>query len=249
MVMALMTKSYSTPTFRPLYEQIKILITQSLVAGEWAPGDVIPSEQELASRFKVSQGTVRKAIDELAAENILVRRQGKGTFVATHAEEYAQYHFLRIVEFTGKKEIPVSELLSCQRGKADNEVAEHLDLARGAPVIELRRLLRFSDEPVILDEIYLSAVLFKGLDETVINEYSGTLYSLYETRFTTRIIRAEERLRAVAANPTVDGLLGVSAGAPLLSIERIAYTYGDKPVEWRVSRCDTSKHCYLNEIG
>jgi GntR family transcriptional regulator len=244
-----MTKSHSTPTFRPLYEQIKILITQSLVAGEWRPGEVIPSELELASRFKVSQGTVRKAIDELAAENILVRRQGKGTFVATHAEEHAQYHFLRIVETTGKKEIPVSEVLHCQRGKADAVVAERLELKRGAPVVTLRRVLRFSGEPVILDDIYLSAAIFKGLSESILNEYDGTLYNLYEMRYGTRIIRAEERIQAVMPDADAQQLLGVSATTPLLNIERIAYTYGDKPVEWRISRCETSKHCYLNEIG
>jgi GntR family transcriptional regulator len=65
----------------PLYQQIKALITQSLQSGEWKPGELIPSEVELANRFKVSQGTVRKAIDELAAENLVMRKQGKGTFV------------------------------------------------------------------------------------------------------------------------------------------------------------------------
>src|SRR5204862_8254338 len=79
------------PAFSPLYQQIKALMTQRLQAGEWRPGEAIPSELELAARFKVSQGTVRKAIDELAAENLLVRRQGKGTFVATHAEETIQF--------------------------------------------------------------------------------------------------------------------------------------------------------------
>jgi len=79
------TGSVGTPAFSPLYQQIKVLILQSLQSGEWKPGDVIPSEMDLAARFRVSQGTVRKAIDELAAENLVVRRQGKGTFVATHA--------------------------------------------------------------------------------------------------------------------------------------------------------------------
>ena len=74
-------------TFSPLYQQIKALILGSLQAGEWKPGEAIPSENDLAARFKVSQGTVRKAIDELASENLLVRRQGKGTFVATHHED------------------------------------------------------------------------------------------------------------------------------------------------------------------
>ena len=81
------------PAFSPLYQQIKGLILQGLENGEWKPGEAIPSEMELALRFRVSQGTVRKAIDELAAENLVVRRQGKGTFVATHAERHVQYRF------------------------------------------------------------------------------------------------------------------------------------------------------------
>src|ERR1700736_4170987 len=91
-----------TPSFRPLYEQIKILLTQSLVAGEWKPGEAIPSEIELAARFRVSQGTVRKAIDELASEHILVRRQGKGTYVASHNEPSYQYRFLRVTPDSGE---------------------------------------------------------------------------------------------------------------------------------------------------
>jgi len=244
-----MTKSHSTPTFRPLYEQIKILITQSLVAGEWHPGEAIPSELELANRFKVSQGTVRKAIDELAAENILIRRQGKGTFVATHTEEHTQYHFLRMVEVNGKKEEPLNEVLSCKRIKADSDIADRLELKRGSPVVVLRRLLRLSGEPVILDDIWLSATLFKGLSESMIGEYDGTLYSLYETRYGTRIIRAEERIQAVAADASITELLNVPAATPLLDIHRIAYTYGDKPVELRASKCNTRHHCYLNELG
>ncbi|MBS4099102.1 MAG: GntR family transcriptional regulator [Sulfuricella sp.] len=244
-----MTKSHSTPTFRPLYEQIKILITQSLVAGEWSPGEAIPSELELANRFKVSQGTVRKAIDELAAENILIRRQGKGTFVATHSEEHTQYHFLRIVENNGKKEAPLNQVLYCKRGKADSDIADRLELKRGSPVVMMRRLLRLSGEPVILDDIWVSATLFKGISESMINEYEGTLYSLYESRYGTRIIRAEERIQAIPADAPTAELLNVAVGAPLLDIGRIAYTYGDKPVELRVSRCNTKHHSYLNELG
>ena len=91
-----------TPAFSPLYQQIKTLILQSLQAGEWKPGEAIPSETELAARFRVSQGTVRKAIDELAAENLLIRRQGKGTFVATHVEQQVQYRFLKLVPDSGE---------------------------------------------------------------------------------------------------------------------------------------------------
>ncbi|MDP2879563.1 MAG: GntR family transcriptional regulator, partial [Sulfuricella sp.] len=180
---------------------------------------------------------------------ILVRRQGKGTFVATHAEEHAQYRFLRIVELNGKKESPVGEVLHCERIKADSTAAERLGLKRGAPVLMVRRLLRFSGVPVILDDICLSAVLFKGLNDTLIDEFEGTLYSLYESRYSTRIIRAEERVRAVTADEATASLFGIPPNAPLLDIGRVAYTYGDQPVEWRVSRCNTQHHCYLNDLG
>ena len=119
-----MMQVQASPSFRPLYEQIKILLTQSLIAGEWRPGESIPSEIELASRFRVSQGTVRKAIDELAADNILVRRQGTGTFVATHAEA----HVRLVVAVVAHRlfEIQVREM-------AVRIVFVEIDIERGLP--------------------------------------------------------------------------------------------------------------------
>ena len=110
-----------TPAFSPLYQQIKGLILQSLEAGEWKPGEAIPSEMELAARFRVSQGTVRKAIDELAAENLVVRRQGKGTFVATHAEHHVRYRFLKLMPDSGDRDAegPATRtILECKRVRA-----------------------------------------------------------------------------------------------------------------------------------
>src|SRR5512145_496390 len=121
-----MSKPLPAPAFRPLYEQIKILLTQSLVAGEWKPGEAIPSEIELAGRFRVSQGTVRKAIDELASEHILVRRQGKGTYVASHSGPSYQYRFLRVMPDSGEKLHPHSVFVDLRKGKASAEVARAL---------------------------------------------------------------------------------------------------------------------------
>src|SRR6187397_840245 len=128
-------KKAEAPSFRPLYEQIKILLTQSLVAGEWKPGEAIPSEMDLAARFRVSQGTVRKAIDELAADNLLVRRQGKGTFVATHNEDRVQFRFLRLLPDDGDVHPHVSRLLECRRLRAPAEIARQLDLKPADPVV------------------------------------------------------------------------------------------------------------------
>lgn len=239
----------SAPSFRPLYDQIKILLTQSLIAGEWHPGESIPSEMDLATRFGVSQGTVRKAIDELAAENILVRKQGKGTFVATHSEERMQFRFLRILADTGDTEYPESEVVDCKRGKASAEIAKAIELRPGAPVHVIKRVLSFGGRPIIFDEIVLSANLFKGLAAQRLNEFEGSVYSFFEVRYGLRMIRAEERLTAVAANEEAASRLGVETGAPLLCVDRIAFTYGDKPVEWRRGLCRTDGYSYFNEIA
>jgi GntR family transcriptional regulator len=244
-----MPKSAPTPSFRPLYEQIKILLTQSLVAGEWKPGEAIPSEFELASRFRVSQGTVRKAIDELASENILMRRQGKGTFVASHNEPSYQYRFLRITPDNGERQQPQNLFFGLERGKASDEVARALGIKPGSPVMGFKRVMSFGAKPAILDEIVLAPNQFPGLTLAELEEFHGSVYSFYESVFGVRMIRAEERLRAVAADTMASAHLKVAAGTPLLCVDRIAFTYGDKPVEWRRGLCATDGYSYFNELN
>ncbi len=243
-----MNELVSSPSFQPLYQQIKALITQRLIAGEWAPGVAIPSEMDLAARFGVSQGTVRKAIDELAAENILIRRQGKGTFVATHNEDKVKLRFLRLVAADGSKELLDNQLLSCERSKASANVARMLEIRTGSAVIAVDRLLVFSGKPLILDRIVLPAAPFKGVTADRINAFNGSMYRMYETQLGIRMVRAEERLTAVGADAEVASVLGVRLGTPLLSIERVSYTYGDKPMEWRLGLCLTEDHHYLNHL-
>lgn len=248
---SIMTAQISTdsPTFSPLYRQIKGLMLQALDNGEWRPGEVIPSETELATRFNVSQGTVRKAIDEMAAENLLVRRQGKGTFVATHNDPRAFFRFLKLVPLSGEIEPARSVPLECWRAKAGQEAAHVLGLKSGDPIIIVRRLLEFSEKPVVVDEIYLPGEIFSGLSLDILKESQVSLYSLFEAKFGVRMIRAEERLRAVAADRATAEMLRVPEGTPLLSAERISYTYGDRPVEWRRGLYSTAGHCYLNELS
>ncbi|NMF98555.1 GntR family transcriptional regulator [Aromatoleum toluolicum] len=238
-----------SPTFSPLYRQIKGLILQALESGEWRPGQVIPSEQELASRFSVSQGTVRKAIDEMAAENLLVRKQGKGTFVASHNDPRALFRFLRLVPMDGDLAHPQSVPMDCWRAKAGQEASRMLGIEQGEPIIIVRRLLRFAQKPVVIDEIYLPGEIFHGLTLEVLQSWNGSLYSLFETRFGLRMIRAQERIRAVAADRSTSETLRVQEGTPLLSVERVTYTYGDKPVEWRRGLYSTAEHFYLNELN
>ncbi|MCX7173145.1 MAG: GntR family transcriptional regulator [Proteobacteria bacterium] len=247
----MLQESHSSPTFSPLYRQIKSLILQGLESGEWRPGEAIPSETELAVRFGVSQGTVRKAIDEMAAENLLIRRQGKGTYVASHndADQRAKFRFLRLIPESGTLDSPQSQPLEFWRAKAGQEASRILGIKLGAPITIIRRLLKFAAKPVVIDEIYLPGEVFVGLSLEMLQEHRGSFYGLLESQFGVRMIRAEEHLRAVAADRANAALLAVAEGTPLLSVERVSYTYGDRPVEWRRGLYLTAEHYYLNELG
>ena len=240
----------ASPAFSPLYQQIKALMVRELQAGTWRPGEAIPSETELAARFKVSQGTVRKAIDELATENLLVRRQGRGTFVATHAEQTTQYRFLRLQPDDGVTDGGTQRrFIDCRRLRAPADVARALGLRSGDAAIQIKRVLSLRGAPVVFDEIWLPAAPFKGLTAEKLSGYRGPMYGLFESEFGVRMIRAEEKIRAVAAEGQAAELLAVSPGTPLLSVERLSLSYGDKPVELRRGLYNTSAHHYRNELS
>ena len=244
--------SSATPAFSPLYQQIKGLILQSLQSGEWKPGESIPSEMDLAARYRVSQGTVRKAIDELTADNLLVRRQGRGTFVATHAEQHVQFRFLKLVPDSG---IPGSEgpaqrdIIDCRRTRASADIARALALRTGDSVLQARRVLSFAGTPVILEDLWLPAAPFKGLTAERLANYHGPMYALFETEFNVRMVRAEEKIRAEPATDGRELLLKVEHGTPLLSVERIAYTYQNVPMELRRGYYRTDTHHYHNTLS
>lgn len=239
----------AAPSFSPLYRQIKGLMTRSLQSGEWRPGEAIPSEMDLAARFKVSQGTVRKAIDELATDNLLVRRQGKGTFVATHAEQQIQYRFLRLAPDQPSGERAQRRFIDCRRLRAPADVARSLGLKAGDTAVQVRRVLSFQGQPVILDDIWLPGKAFKGLTADRLTAHGGPLYAMFETEFGVRMIRAEEKIRAVAASAAAAEVLQVPVGSPLLSVERLSLTYGDRPVELRRGLYRTEAHHYRNELS
>ena len=232
----------------PLYMQIKDLLVARVTDGEWTPGDIIPSEMQLARELNVSQGTVRKAITELVENNVLVRRQGKGTFVAAHDGKRALFQFFHIVNDSGTKTLPESKTLSCRRKRASRHEASKLNLSSGAQVVCIERIRNLDDQPTIIETIILPAELFGELGKRQARNLPNTLYELYETQFGITIHRAEEQLRAVAATDHDASLLGLEAGTPLLEIERTALTLGGMPIELRISRCSTSNHFYQNTV-
>ncbi|MFO1317593.1 MAG: GntR family transcriptional regulator [Burkholderiales bacterium] len=237
------------PLAAPLYKEIKRQLMDALTGGEWKPGEAIPAERRLSERFGISIGTVRKAIDELVAENILIRQQGRGTFVATHTRDRLLFYFFHVVPESGAKAYPEVQFLSFARGKADRTAAEKLSLAAGDPVFRMRNRLRLGGAPIIVDDITVPAALFTGLTEAQFRDRASTVYNLYQEAFGISVVRTSERLRATLADAELATLLDVARGAPLLQIRRVAQTYNDVPVEYRVSHVDTAHHEYWAEIG
>jgi GntR family transcriptional regulator len=228
--------------------QIKELFVAKLRDGRWSPGDLIPSEIQLAQELGVSQGTVRKAITELVENNVLVRKQGRGTFVANHDSQRALFHFFHVVDNNGLKVLPDSTTLSCRRKRATKLESSKLNLPPGTSVIGIERIRTFDGRPTMLETITLPSEPFAELGRVGACDLPNMLYELYEKKFGVTVHSAEEQLRAVAASDRDAALLDLPTGTPLLEIERVALTLDKTPIELRISHCITDNHHYQNTL-
>ena len=235
-------------TFNPLYKEVKRRLTRGLAAGEWKPGAAIPSEAKLAERFNVSIGTIRKAIDELVAERILLRQQGRGTFVATHTEDRTLFYFFHIVGKDGSREVPTIDMLSFKKARANAVEEEYLGVPRGSTVFHIQNVLKLGGKPVVFDSISVPAFLFPDLDDKVFAGRDGTIYGLYQARYGISVLRISERLAAARPPQQAASILALAPETPALTIRRVAYTYDDTPVEYRVSWVNTESHEYLSDL-
>lgn len=235
------------PTFQPLYKQIKDLIMERVADGEWPPGTFIPSESALASSYNVSVGTLRKALDELVSDNVVIRRQGKGTAVATHDTDRTLFRFFNIVRHDGERALPISRVFSRTRRKAKAEERELLRLADAAQVIRIRRTRELEGNAVLLEEIVIDAERFPNLDKQP-EILPNTLYQLYQKQYGVSIAHADEQLTAVIATAEDAGHLGIAQGTPLIQIRRIASDYLGQPLELRTSRLCTTHYCYIAQV-
>jgi GntR family transcriptional regulator len=236
------------PLGAPLYKEVKRKMTDAVRNGEWKPGDVIPSEKKLCERFGVSMGTVRKAVDELSAEGVLIRQQGRGTFVARHSQDRYLFSYFHIVRQDGVKEYPQVELVEFGRVKANAEAATRLGADAGARLLRVVNLLSIGGEPVVIDEISIPESLFPRLTEKRLRERRTTLYQLYQDEFDITVVRTVERVRAVKADAAKARLLGVKLGDPLLHVIRVALSFKDQPVELRHSYVATERYEYQTEL-
>jgi len=232
---------------QPLYQQVDNTIRRRLIDNVWKPGEAIPSEMQLAAEMNVSQGTVRKALNDLVAENLLYRRQGLGTFVSEHTEHRALFLFFSIVGDEGARLLPESRVLDCAEDIVTPKEAERLQLAPSEMVARFRRVHFFDEIATIVETITLPLEHFPGFGTEV--DPPNNLFRFYQSAYGVTVAKADEQLTAVSATEEEALLLGIDAGAPLLEIDRTAKMLDERPVEWRVSHCDTTKYRYVAERG
>jgi GntR family transcriptional regulator len=233
----------------PLYKEVERGIMEGLARGLWKPGDRLPTEPELAQRFGVAVFTIRAGIQKLVDSGILLRRQGKGTFVALHGARPFRNQFLRIFSNDGAKASWDRELISIERKRASDELAGVLALGSGAAgraIFEVLFLLKNDGRTVAFVESRIAARLFgHNLPASALRDSSENLYAVFQERFGVNVIRIDERVRAVRAGRAGARWLGVKADAPMLRVDRMAYTYNNMPVELRQYNVEAGHYCYF----
>jgi GntR family transcriptional regulator len=238
-------KSGSSLDFHPLYLQIKELLIQRVLQGDWKPGELLPSEFKLAAEFKVSQGTVRKALDELAAEKAVIRMQGKGTFVAARNTRHTPLHFFRIILDSGEQWVAHNtRLLELQEDTPTEEEAKNLVLGADSRVLRIERLRYFADKPMIREVVSLAAARFPNFAAVYKQAQKSNLYALLEKDYGVLVVRANEKLRARAATAHESEILELAPHTAVLDIERLSYAIDGSPIEFRHMICETSRQYY-----
>ena len=241
----------------PLYRQVKSALLKLLESGQLGPGETLPNEAEIAKAMQVSIGTLRKAVDELVHEHILVRRQGKGTFVALHNNDRFMFQFFHVEprpdvfdpRVVPEREFPVVDNIGFQSGAASDNEAYALRLRVGDAVWRVDNALSLGGQCIMHDRIVVSQALFKGLTEKRFKERPNTIYNLYQTDHGISVIRTQERARAVAVNAEIGRVLSMCAGTPVMEVQRIALTFGERPVELRTSTINTQDHDYVSLLS
>jgi GntR family transcriptional regulator len=225
----------------PLYKTVIGTVIDRIVSGELVPGAMLPSEYDLGAELGVSQGTARKALEELERRGIIKRRQGVGSFVAVRTPENALFQFFRLRNPDGTQAVPdLAEGTVISRKATASEAGQ----LSGAPdrVHEIARVRTIDGARLIYETSVVPAVLFPGLAERA--PLPNALYALYQQAFRIAIVRADESIKAVAADEETASALGIAASSPVMSIERKAFDIADRCVELRSSFYVTDHHAY-----
>ncbi|MEY3017059.1 MAG: hypothetical protein RL336_194 [Pseudomonadota bacterium] len=240
------SEMFLSKSFQPLYKQVYDVLTKRLVDGYWKPSEVLPSEMALADELGVSQGTVRKALNQMVSEQLLERRQGKGTYVAEHTSESSLTRFFRLREPKGQSLFPETVVLGCERRQPLPYEVSIFNLDGSTEVVEWTRLRDIGGEPVVYEKVVQPLSIFPNIDKEP--NLPNALYILYQEKYGISIISVQDELRAIGAASDVAKALDMKAGEPVMMIERQSKSLDGRVVEFSQAYCRTDKFIYSVEL-
>lgn len=220
----------------PRYYRIYQALLSKIQYGDLKPGDPLPSEMSIAQSHGVAPGTARKAVDMLVDRGWVERQHGKGTFVRRADFSHSLARFFRLTDREGVQLHPKSELLGVRELPASDNIAHHLEVAEDCPLIEIERVRRVDELPLLHEVIYLSRDRFLPLLSLPTEEWGDLLYPLYEQLCGEVVFRATDTLSAGPAPAGPAHHLGLTPGSQVIEITRLARGYDERPLEWRLSR-------------
>ena len=234
---------------QPLYEFVQSGILDNLQTGKWAAGERIPAEPQLAAMFEVGIGTIRRAVDEFVAKGLLIRRAGRGTIVATLTDQHVFDLFFSFVDKTEQSIKVSAQTHKFAKERASPVMARRLGLESGARLARVENLRLLDGKPVMLDRLWVSLDIFHDLDAASFSARGGSIYGYYQECYGVSVVRVAENLSATSADEAVASALGIAVGTPILCVERTAFTFRDRPIEYRLRFVDTTLCSYRNVRG
>lgn len=236
MIRANAFSSKTDPSSTPLYLKIKQDLLKRLKAGEWRPGELLPSENGFAAEYGVSVGTARKAIDELAGERLLIRQRGRGTMVALHAQRQESAKYYRLICEDGSFANQETLYLDVSRGSANRAEAAAMEIDEGASVARIVRCRLSEGRPLVCERMSLREDILPSFTELVAQAKPKIFYGFVERQYHVIIRNVAEKVTPSLASEEDEAQLGIPAGRPMLQVERRAFDLQGRCLEYRVMR-------------
>jgi GntR family transcriptional regulator len=230
----------------PLYLQVGELLTRQIATGVWKPNETLPNELELARELGVSTGTVRKALEKLEADRLVVRRQGRGTFVLDQTAPEAASRFERLRQAGGEPVVWRAELLGQSGGAPTPAEQRALQIGPDQRVVRKRRLLKTQGGPFAVEEACLAMGRLPGLEPDAVGDWNVTVLA---QRCGVHLTRAREEVHLVGASAEAASLLGVDPGTMLMRLDRTLSSSDEAPIEWRIASCRVRDEYYAADVN
>lgn len=231
----------------PRYQRLRDQIAAEIAAQVWKPGEAIPAESELAVQYGLALGTVRRAMDVLAADGLVERVHGRGTFVRRPSFDKSLLRFLRL-QAGGPDKIPESRILDRSVEPLPEGVAQALALEPGDQGIHMVRQRLIDHQVRMAEDIWLSKARFAPLLAVPSEDMGALLYPAYERLCGQSVAFAEETLFVEIVGADHANVVGIAPGAAVVVIDRLARGYDGTPLEWRRSRAPAATFRYHVDI-